>query len=202
MHRPRTQAENRDYRQQSLLNATVKIVAERGVEGATIARICAQAGASRGMSAHYFSSKEALLTASFEKMFSDALNIKQRVAEEHADTPLEALRQCAAASFTPPGFDQDVLSAWQAFTHASRFNQAYAAIIQQNQQQLQRFYQQRFEQIDDGLQVSATQAANGLLALLDGLWNNFATRQNYITADAAIVACNSYINGCLNKRDC
>ncbi|WP_315982131.1 TetR family transcriptional regulator [Aliamphritea spongicola] len=144
--RPLTQAENREYRRKSLLEASVRTVAEQGIEGATIAKICAEAGASRGMSAHYFSSKEDLLAACLSKMFADALDIKREIGADTGSDPLTLIHRCAAASFQPPGFDRNVLAAWQAFTSASRYTLRYREIIQENSQQMMAFYLHLFSE--------------------------------------------------------
>ncbi len=196
--RPLTQAENREYRRRTLLEASVRTVAKQGIEGATIAKICAEAGASRGMSAHYFSSKEDLLAACLSKMFSDALDIKRAIGTDNTSDPLPLIYRCAAASFEPPGFDRDVLAAWQAFTSASRYTERYHGIIQENSQQMMTFYLNLFNQAstENSLRISAEQATLGLLALLDGLWSNIALNKNALTTEDAIQACNSYIRGC------
>ncbi len=201
LSRPLTQAENREFRRRSLLEASVRIVAQQGIEGATIAKICAEAGASRGMSAHYFSSKEDLLAACLSKMFSDALDTKRQIGAEVACDPLTLIHRCAAASFQPPGFDTNVLAAWQAFTSASRYTERYRDIIQENSRQMMAFYLQLFNHAnaENNLRLSEKQATLGLLALLDGLWSNIALNKNELSTDDAIQACNSYILGCFNS---
>lgn len=196
--RPLTQAENREYRRKSLLEASVRTVAEQGIEGATIAKICAEAGASRGMSAHYFSSKEDLLAACLSKMFADALDIKREIGADTGSDPLALIHRCAAASFQPPGFDRNVLAAWQAFTSASRYTLRYREIIQENSQQMMAFYLHLFSEAakTTPLHLPAEQATLGLLALLDGLWSNIALNKHALSPDDAIQACNSYIRGC------
>lgn len=199
--RPLTQAENREYRRKSLLEASVRTVAEQGIEGATIAKICAEAGASRGMSAHYFSSKEDLLAACLSKMFTDALDIKREIGADTDSDPLTLIHRCAAASFRPPGFDKNVLAAWQAFTSASRYTLRYREIIQENSQQMMAFYLHLFGEAakTTPLHLPAEQATRGLLALLDGLWSNIALNKHALSTDDAIQACNSYIRGCFRQ---
>ncbi|MGB5705673.1 MAG: TetR family transcriptional regulator, partial [Arenicellales bacterium] len=82
-----SQAENREYRRASLLQAAIITVARYDIEGATVERICNEAGASRGLIAHYFDSKESLLLAALENWFNTALGIKTHIAQ---DTSLSA----------------------------------------------------------------------------------------------------------------
>ncbi|MBL7487571.1 TetR/AcrR family transcriptional regulator [Frankia sp. AgB1.9] len=59
--RRRTQLERRNGSEEALLDAAAELVAERGVEGASLARIGQRAGASRGLPTHHFRSKDALV---------------------------------------------------------------------------------------------------------------------------------------------
>ncbi len=76
----RTQAENRVYRRRSLLDAAIRTVARHDIHGATVERICAEAGASRGLIANYFDSKEALLLAALEEWYRQSIAIKSAMA--------------------------------------------------------------------------------------------------------------------------
>jgi AcrR family transcriptional regulator len=60
---PRPQAERRDEAERRLLAAAADIVAERGVDGLTLAEVGAAAGYSRGLPAHYYGNKNGLLEA-------------------------------------------------------------------------------------------------------------------------------------------
>jgi AcrR family transcriptional regulator len=57
----RTQAERRSESEEALLGAAADLVAERGIERASLASIGERAGASRGLPTHHFGSKDALI---------------------------------------------------------------------------------------------------------------------------------------------
>jgi AcrR family transcriptional regulator len=57
----RTQAERRSESEEALLRAAAELIAERGVERASLASIGRSAGASRGLPTHHFGSKDALV---------------------------------------------------------------------------------------------------------------------------------------------
>ncbi|OHV32778.1 MULTISPECIES: TetR/AcrR family transcriptional regulator [Pseudofrankia] len=59
--RRRTQVERRAESEDALLDAAAALVAERGIEGASLARIGQRAGASRGLTTHHFGSKDGLV---------------------------------------------------------------------------------------------------------------------------------------------
>ena len=57
----RTQAERRAASEEALLRAAAEIVAERGIERASLARIGERSGASRALSTYHFGSKDTLV---------------------------------------------------------------------------------------------------------------------------------------------
>jgi len=59
----RTHTERREEAEARMIDAAVRIVAERGLEELTLAECGEAAGYSRGLAAHYFGSKERLLPA-------------------------------------------------------------------------------------------------------------------------------------------
>jgi AcrR family transcriptional regulator len=59
----RTHAERREEAESRMLDAAVRIVAEQGLEHLTLAECGEAAGYSRGLAAHYFGSKDALIAA-------------------------------------------------------------------------------------------------------------------------------------------
>jgi AcrR family transcriptional regulator len=58
----RTHAERREEAEQRMLDAAVRIVAEHGLEYLTLAECGEAAGYSRGLAAHYFGSKDSLIS--------------------------------------------------------------------------------------------------------------------------------------------
>jgi AcrR family transcriptional regulator len=63
----RSQAERRSRSEDALLEAAAEVVAERGVQGASLASIGGRAGVSRGLPTHHFGSKDALVTKLAER---------------------------------------------------------------------------------------------------------------------------------------
>lgn len=58
-----TQAERRALAENSLLNAAIKLIGERGIDRLTMAEVGLEAGYSSGLAAHYFGKKEELVGA-------------------------------------------------------------------------------------------------------------------------------------------
>ncbi len=201
-----TQAENRKFRRESLLRAAIVTVAQFDIAGATVERICAQAGASRGLIAHYFENKEELLLAALAHWFDTALFIKRQIADDASLSAYQRIKQVAYASFSSPSYSWETAAAWQAFTNASRYNQRYAEPIYRASRNTHALLEWLFAQAaqDRHLKIDARKAAVGLYILDDGLWNSLATGKDNLTLSQATEYCDGYIDGWLavNKVSC
>jgi TetR/AcrR family acrAB operon transcriptional repressor len=71
----RTQADRREEAETRLLDAAIRLVAEKGYDGFSLADVGEAAGFSRGLPAHYFGRKEVLLS-----------RVAQHVVERYADS--------------------------------------------------------------------------------------------------------------------
>jgi len=90
-----SQAERRSQSEDALLDAAAELLAERGVQGASLASIGARAGVSRGLPNHHFGSKDALLARL-------AARAQRRIGEEM----LEAQQRRATRSRGPSAIDE------------------------------------------------------------------------------------------------
>lgn len=198
-HKPRRHADTRVYRRHSLLHAALVTVAKFDIEGATVARICTQAGASRGLISHYFDNKEELLVAALTGLFDDAQSIKQNIANDTLISTLDRIRRIAYVSFKAPIYSWETAAAWQAFTNQSRHNLVYRAPIRASKQQFIDILIPIFESAlkPHNLCVAPDDAALGLVILIDGLWNSLATDKDSLRLKQAMSHCDIYIDGCL-----
>ena len=192
----RSQSENRKYRRQSLLKAAILTVAKHDIAGATVERICAQAGASRGLIAHYFDGKEKLLIAALTEWFDMTLSIKKTIALDDSLSTEEKIRAIAHSSYDKPSYTWENAAAWQAFTNASRYNKTYAKPIRNASKFTNRVTEHLFRQVakERTIKVDSKRAAMGLYILDDGLWNSLATGKDNLTIKMAKEYCDAYID--------
>lgn len=86
----RTQAERRSRSEEALLDAAAELIAERGVEGASLASIGDRAGVSRGLPTHHFGSKDALV-ARLAARVQARISVAMRAVVERQSRRLEDL---------------------------------------------------------------------------------------------------------------
>ena len=193
-----SQAENRRFRRRSLLQAAMSTVARYDIQGATVERICAEAGASRGLIAHYFDSKESLLLAALEGWFETAIEIKREIAGDESLSAEQRIRRISSASFSQPSYSWENAAAWQAFTNASRHDPAYASAIRSASREVRRLLEPLFEQAarEHGESIDVEDAARSLYILTDGLWGSLASGKDDLKVGTARRICDQFIDGC------
>jgi TetR/AcrR family fatty acid metabolism transcriptional regulator len=87
----------REFRVREILDATRRVVAQHGFQGATIDRVAEEAGIAKGTVYLYFPTKEALLKAAVEQGIENFTNqLRAEVAEVKA--PMEKLCRLVEAS--------------------------------------------------------------------------------------------------------
>ena len=200
--KPLSKAATRAMREKSLLKASLVTVARYGIEGATVARICAEAGASRGLIAHYFNSKEDLLMLALQGLFDEAQSLKVAIANDQS-LPLDRrIRHIAYTSFEAPIYSWHMASAWQEFTNACRFTPRYLIPIQDSTEQFKTTVQPLFAALeqDYGVTIEPATAAQGLFILIDGLWSSLATGKDGMTPQGAQKMCDVFIDGCITSK--
>jgi AcrR family transcriptional regulator len=79
----------------NLIEATARVVADRGLDGTTTPAIAEAAGVSVGSLYQYFDGKDALITALLEKLVSDLARLLDRQAEASASLPLRDMVHAA-----------------------------------------------------------------------------------------------------------
>ncbi|MEP1384019.1 MAG: TetR family transcriptional regulator [Paraglaciecola sp.] len=195
----RTQAEIRVFREKALLRAALVTVAKFDIEGATVARICAEADASRGLITHYFDNKEDLLVAALSNLFNEAQSFKDAIARDDNLSAITRIHDIANSSFQAPVYTWEMAAAWQAYSNASRFNKAYQEPIRLSTQKFINTVAPLFKLLaaEQPLRLQPEEAARGLFIFINGLWNSMASEENDIRAEEAIMQCDVYINGCL-----
>lgn len=196
---PRKRQENRVYRRESLIRSAIATVAEYDIVGATVERICYGAGASRGLIAHYFDSKEELLlTAAAETYDQTAMSVKGEIAQDRTVASIQRLKRMAWSSFEEPIYSQDAIAAWQAFNNAARHQTAYMDVIRNVSKHLLEVYEPVFSDAakEKGIPIDTHAMALGLVIIVDGLWHSLSTGRDHLTIDSAKSVAERYIDGC------
>jgi TetR/AcrR family transcriptional repressor of bet genes len=177
-------------RRQQLIAATIDSIHNDGFANTTIARISRRAGLSSGIVAHYFQDKAGLLEATMRTLAED---LRRQVIDHlgRARTPRERVLAVIDANFAPEQSAPEVVAAWLAFWAQVRQTPKLARI--------QRIYRRRLRSnllhaLRQMLPADrAETVANGLAALIDGLWLNNALVEDATSADRARAIARDYL---------
>lgn len=182
-------------RRQDLIAATVRSIAEHGFADATVERICAAAGVSRGLISHYFAGKDDLLLATFRQLTDELGAETARMAHARGGGPVDRLRAAVEVSFRPPVFDAAKMSVWLAFWSEARTRPSLRAL----NRDLYRGYRAAITRLmaeaarERGVALDAHGSAVALTALIDGLWLEWSLDPDAFSPDVAEAACLDYL---------
>ena len=172
---PKFRRETAEQRKEALISATLALIAEQGVRGATVRAIAERANVTQGLIRHYFSSKEELISAAYVSHMS---NMTDLTAAPSASTEVTAKLRLAAfveASLLPPVVDPNSVSIWSSFLNKVREDRQMQRIHEQTYHD----FRDRLETlISDALKEDETTASPEKLrhlaiasnAVIDGLW--------------------------------
>ena len=112
---PKFKREPAEHRREALIKATLSLIAEKGVQAATVRAIAARADVSQGMIRHHFSSKEDLITAAYEHHMDRLTDLTSAFAGGDCSAPVARLAAFVVGSLTPPVVDAGSVSLWAGF---------------------------------------------------------------------------------------
>lgn len=154
-------------RKQAFIQASIRVIHDKGFAHLTIADVAREAGVSSGLVHHYLGSKDQLLTETMRHLLHDlSSNMQLRVSK--AQTPMERLDAIIETCFDDSQMQPETVSAWLAFYAQAQRSEALAKLLTIYSRRLHsnlvnayRFYLSVEE---------ARMAARSTAALIDGFW--------------------------------
>ncbi|MDC0659017.1 TetR family transcriptional regulator C-terminal domain-containing protein [Leisingera sp. SS27] len=166
--------ESAEARKEALILATLELVADNGVRGATVRGIAQRADVTQGLIRHYFSSKEELIIAAYEHHMNQMTDLTFAPGAA-AGSARARLRAFVDGSLTPPVVDPRALALWASFLNKV-----------QNDPQMKETHERTYAYFRDRLEALITaaleeagrpapaarlrQLAIACNAVIDGLW--------------------------------
>ena len=190
--RPESRPESRPQkRRRALIGAALREISDRGSLDVTVAQIAARAGVSTALAHHYFGAKEDLILATMRHLLGEfAAGAVSGLRD--ASGPRARLSAIVRASFAPDQFHRATISAWLTF-YAKAMSAPGAA-------RLLGVYQRRLRSnLVHELRATlprpeAGRVADGIGALIDGVYLREALAGRATGADAAIALVEDYVD--------
>ncbi|MGB3313257.1 MAG: TetR family transcriptional regulator C-terminal domain-containing protein [Albidovulum sp.] len=112
---PKFRREPAEQRRESLIQATLSLIAEKGIGGATVRAIASRAEVTQGLIRHHFSSKDDLVLAAYEYHMRRMTDIASAGAGRDGSTARSRLAIFVSATLTPPVLDPGAVMLWAGF---------------------------------------------------------------------------------------
>lgn len=175
-----------------LINATMEVIDDVGLAGASVALISRKAGVSAGIINHYFGGKHGLLEATMRSVLrSLGIGIAERLRQIPSDQVLERIRAIVEGNFDPQQTESKVVKTWLAFWTQSMHDNDLYRLQRVNERRLHSHLRGELKKV-----LSTERAefiARGVAALIDGLWLRGALAPEGIQSQKAIELIRDYL---------
>jgi TetR/AcrR family transcriptional repressor of bet genes len=185
---PRSRFAPPEERRRQLIEATLEVVAERGLTGTKISEVTQRAGLSVGTVNHHFDSKEKLLTATLAHLAEELQDQWRPVFFDSARGPAEKLVAIVDGLFDPKVCTPVKIAVWFAFFGDAHYRQVYREMVNSfDHERTGAIARLSAELKAEGLYSSADPVAiaQAVESLADGLWLTLLLYPGRITRQAA-----------------
>lgn len=167
--------ESSDQRQDDLIEATLSLIASGGPEAATVRNIALEAGVTPGLIRHYFSTKEDLIGAAYERHMTTMRYAVYAPLEQEFPSAVARLAALVTASVLPPVADPRAMALWAGFIQSVQRDAAMKVIHErtyhQFRDQLQELIRDAFLELGQPKnKADLRKLAIACNAVMDGLW--------------------------------
>ncbi|EHZ6873905.1 MULTISPECIES: transcriptional regulator BetI [Providencia] len=187
-------------RKQQLIQATLAVINEVGMQEASFVLIARKAGVSTGIISHYFRDKNGLLEATMRHIqyqlgFAVAIRLRMLTGAE-AKLRIQAIVE---GNFDPTQTSEAAMKTWLAFWASSMHQPNLNRLQQVNDRRLYSNLSYEFGRVLN--KADARMAAKGLAALIDGLWLRSALSNEQFPVKDALKITNEYIDMQLQRAE-
>lgn len=183
-------------RRKALIDAAIGAIGERGSLDVTMAEIARRAGVSSALAHHYFGAKDDLLHATMRHILAE-LGRDARAALGRAETAEGRVRAIIAVNFSAQQFASETIAAWLSFYVEAQRSPRLRRLL--------RIYARRLHSnLMSGLRPltrDAERVAEGIAALIDGLYIRRALKDGAPDAASAIALVNDYLDLKINASN-
>lgn len=187
-----------EQRKALLVEATLVCLKRYGFQGASVRKICAEAGVSVGLINHHYEGKDALVAEAYLAVSERVMNLLRRAVEAAPAGARPRLSAFFRASFSAEMLDPRLLDAWLVFWGAVTRTEAISGIHDRSYGNYRNLLGEALALLaeDEGWHgFDADLAAIGLSALLDGLWLESGLNPTTFTPEQGVLMCEAWVDG-------
>lgn len=173
-----------EIRRPQLIQATMEVINQVGLQGATTSLISKAAGVSPGIINHYFGGKDGLLEATMRSILQQLSDgVQQRLSQTHPDDVVGRLRAIVGGNFDARQLDRKVVTTWLAFWSQAMHKPQLYRLQRVNEQRLLSHLRLELKRVMDADRVRFV--AQATAALIDGIWLRGALNPDGINSELA-----------------
>ncbi|MCT7373481.1 transcriptional regulator BetI [Chelativorans salis] len=183
-------------RRRALIDAAIRAIGERGSLDVTMSEIAGRAGVSAALAHHYFGAKEDLLFATMRHILAElGRDLRDAVAE---CAGLARVRAIIAVNFSQKQFRPEIIAAWLAFYVEAQRTPALRRLLRVYARRLHSNLVFALEPLLP--RTEAERTAEGIAALIDGLYIRRALKDGPPDAASAVALVEDYVTLRLGGR--
>lgn len=179
---------------QKLLEATIDIIADKGLAGVTMAKVAGRTGLSRGICNFHFDTKEHLILEAFRMLYQEHERAWRKTLSDLNESPASRMRAFLETLLLSPIADHKKLAVWMAFWGVAPHRQIYLEIGEKIDREYEAEVEELLRQLSGGDEtvhgMSLHAIAVTLTCMIDGFWVNYLISPGCIAPEDAV-------NGCL-----
>jgi TetR/AcrR family transcriptional repressor of bet genes len=186
----------KEARRQQLIRATIKCVAKRGFAETTMADVTQEAGLSLGIVNLHFQSKDKLFVETLRFLSEEYETACQGAMAKAGPSPAQRLVALVDLDFSPKVADRRKIAVWFAFWGEAKSRPTYMQLCAEKDRRYEETVARLCQEIiDDGGygNVRALDIANGLSAMVNGLWLDLLMTPDDMDRDKAKSICRGYL---------
>ena len=193
----RSRAATKELRRQQLIESTIDSIARRGFSETTLANVATGAGLSRGIVNFHFQSKDALLVATLQHLAEEYRSLWTRAIAKASPGAAERLRAMVEADLDPAVCNRKKVAVWYAFWGEAKSRPTYLELCDASDEE----YFQALQELCLALVregeyhgLDGRLIAQGLSAMMDGLWLDLLLKPSEFDRDTSRRACLAYLS--------
>lgn len=180
-----------DQRRRALIGAALKEISDRGSLEVTVNQIASRAGVSSALAHHYFGGKDDLILATMRHLLAE-FRVAVVAELREAEGPRGRLSAIIRGSFGPEQFHRATISAWLTFYAWAQSSPGARRLLQLYQRRLHSNLVHALRPLAPASAVAGI--AEGLGALIDGVYLREALRGRATAPEAAIATIEDYLD--------
>lgn len=197
--KPRSRAEQKERTRALLIDTTMDLIAEGGLEWATLARVAERAGLSRGICNYHFSTKERLLLETLQTVHLELDALWRSILENEAEPAAGRLARFVRRAFDPELTAPRKLAVWLSYWGETRSRRTYLEACAARDREYEEALERVIVELAGGdgpvAGLAPRAVAVALTGMIDGFWLQFLIAPGRLTRDEAVRACMVYLAG-------